>query len=232
MDNPNLIPQCHTDINLDDSLMPQDNEMTFDCDTVFDSTLPNEYIPFIHQQNEPEEDNGNLSIYDVIQWLLRENNLNEYDYSMHEDNESITVDNQSMASDNNTVLNSEDEEREDLEVRKKEAFTLFEQLAGSNVQDKYQRLTSGNPSPIHLVFGDYHGWLCTRKGRYIEKENLRIEAYDQWRDFIHETYGVDFSNVKKDTFRHDYKKLYIHQDLHDQAAQGMINNDDIREYNR
>jgi len=97
---------------------------------------------------------------------------------MHQDNEIITIDNQSMATDYNTVLNSEDEEREDLELLKQD-FTLFQQLAGSNVQDKYQRLTSSNPSPIHLVFEDYHGWLCTRKGRYIEKENLKIEKFEQ-----------------------------------------------------
>ncbi len=40
-----------------------------------------------------------------------------------------------------------------------------------------------------------------------------------------------FTNVKYDTFRHDYKKLYVH-DLQDQAARGEIKHVDTRKYGR
>jgi hypothetical protein len=113
-----------------------------------------------------------------------------------------------------------------------DAFRLIVELAGKNDSDKYIKLTSGNPSPIRLVCKNYHEWLNWKIGKNVEKKFLVVRKYGDWQNFIRETYGIDFTNIKYDTFRHDYKKLYIHDDLHDQAAQGDIRHGDIRKYGR
>ena len=113
-----------------------------------------------------------------------------------------------------------------------DAFRLILDLAGKNDVYKYQKLTSGNPSPLRLVYENYHQWLNWKKGINIQKQFLVVEKYQHWQNFIHETYGIDFTNVKYDTFRHDYRKLYVYDRLHDQAARGFIRHSDIRKYGR
>lgn len=113
-----------------------------------------------------------------------------------------------------------------------DAFRLMHDLAGKNDSDKYQKLTTGEPSPLRLVYENYHQWLNWKKGINIPKEFLVVEQYSYWLKFILNTYDIDFTNVKYDTFRHDYKKLYVQDDLHVQAARGFIRHSDIRKYGR
>ena len=113
------------------------------------------------------------------------------------------------------------------------ALSLIASYGGTTPTDKYrtlcQRFFNGG-SAILLFFTLYHVWQMERKGKYIPIESFRCEKYDEFLKYIFDTYGVDFTNVKVDTVRVDYKKLYLYPDLHHYAEQGLIKHDYIRRW--
>ena len=96
-----------------------------------------------------------------------------------------------------------------------------------NGRCKYQKLTRGGQnSAICLIFRLYVSFrernrkIRNRKVR-VKNKLIKIEQYSAFQEDIYKKFGIHFQ-VNVNSFRIDYKALYLYQHLHDYAPQGII----------
>ena len=112
------------------------------------------------------------------------------------------------------------------------ALNLFQMYADSNLEDKYQILTTGTPSPVQIVFSHYYQFLQFRHQRQIESAILQIIDYDLWKQHLIQRFGVDFNFVKPSNFQHEYLPLYIDNKLHAFASHGIVRSYHIHNWSK
>jgi len=116
----------------------------------------------------------------------------------------------------------------------------FVSIVGSTTREKIQLLTTpmpcnnGQRSILQTVFCYYHVWLEIRHndGRVIEIEDLKIEHYPEFQQEVTATFNVDFLTVGQASFRVNLKYLYIYENCHEYARQGVLRFEHIRYWPR
>ena len=99
-----------------------------------------------------------------------------------------------------------------------------------NGRCKYQKLTrGGRESAIRLVFGLYNSFLRQNRNVRVTARNkvMKIKKYDDFKKEIRQKFGIYFQ-VNVNSFRFDYRALYLYPDLHHYASLGIIRHRHIR----
>ena len=106
-----------------------------------------------------------------------------------------------------------------------------------NDKEFYKEIcTGGKEAPVCIVFDEYktflHYYLRGQKGKNkTSRKSLRIEKYAEFIRYVQEIFGIGL-NINYESFRTDYKRLYLHDDLRYYASKGIIRHRHIRSWDK